>query len=285
MYNSPIYCAKSHAKINLFLNILGQRPDGFHQVRFVMQKLALADTLTIFESEDTVLECDVKALETSDNLVLQAHRLFYAATGFTPEKRRYVLEKKIPSQSGLGGGSSNAACALHALNHLHQKKLSNFDLAVLAAQLGSDVAFFIEEDCSTAIALERGEKIQPVKALPPWKVTLVMSENISVSTPWAYQQLKHLQEHDFLAWQNFLADDQPKLSLMKSLLHNDFEAVIFPQNPSLLSLKQSLHTFGPSLMTGTGSCLFTLTEQDVEPVPKGAVCIKTQFLSEASLKI
>ena len=130
------------AKINLTLRVLGKRPDGYHALESVMQMLTLADRLIIDSAEDIDFTCSDPLLEGEENLVMRAARILRV---HCPESRgaRIHLEKHIPSQAGLGGGSSDAAAALLALNELWEIRLPLDELSGIAARLGSDVPFFL----------------------------------------------------------------------------------------------------------------------------------------------
>ncbi|HOS44067.1 MAG TPA: 4-(cytidine 5'-diphospho)-2-C-methyl-D-erythritol kinase, partial [Armatimonadota bacterium] len=136
------------AKINLTLRVRGRRPDGFHEVESVMQMCTLADTLTVADADGLVFTCSDPALRTEDNLAVRAARLLMAQCPTPPRGAKIHLEKAIPMQAGLGGGSSDAAAALAALNEVWDIRLTLDRLATLAAQLGSDVPFFLDGPCS-----------------------------------------------------------------------------------------------------------------------------------------
>ncbi|HEX7365008.1 MAG TPA: 4-(cytidine 5'-diphospho)-2-C-methyl-D-erythritol kinase [Dehalococcoidia bacterium] len=159
------------AKINLVLEVLGKRDDGYHEIRSLVQAISLCDTLT-FELSDTVsLKCSQPSLEAPDNLVIKAAELLRQAGGHR-KGARIKLEKRIPWGAGLGGGSSDAAAALLALNTLWGLKLTTPELINIAAKLGSDVPFFIYR--GAAVVEGRGEKVNPVQvSARSWFVLLV----------------------------------------------------------------------------------------------------------------
>ena len=163
-----IHC---YAKINLTLEILGKRADGFHDVRSVMQTVGLADRLEVAAAEDLSFACSDSALATPDNLVYRAARLLREA--FSVRAGAALrLEKRIPVAAGLGGGSSDAAGTIVALNRLWNLHLTLTDMQILAAGLGSDVPFFLTG--GTALATGRGERITPLPPLPTHWVVLVL---------------------------------------------------------------------------------------------------------------
>ena len=163
-----IHC---YAKINLTLEILGKRADGFHEVRSVMQTVGLADRLEITAADELSFACSDPALATPDNLVYRAARLlreeFSVRAGAALK-----LDKRIPVAAGLGGGSSDAAGTIIALSRLWDLHLHLVEQQRLAAQLGSDVPFFLTG--GTALATGRGERITPLPPLPTHWVVLVL---------------------------------------------------------------------------------------------------------------
>ena len=160
----------AHAKLNLTLEVLGRRADGYHEIRSVFQEIALADRLVLHPAEGLSLECSAPGLAGESNLAMAAARALAEATGCTLGAR-IVLEKHIPAAGGLGGGSSDAAAALRGLNALWRLGLSTERLLALAARLGSDVPFFLAG--GTALASGRGELLQPLPPLPEtWFVLL-----------------------------------------------------------------------------------------------------------------
>lgn len=159
-----------YAKINLTLEILGKRADGYHEVRSVMQTIGLADRLEVAAAEKLVFTCSDPALATPENLVYRAARLLQEEYGVRAGAS-LRLEKHIPVAAGLGGGSSNAAGTIVALNRLWHLGLSLAEQQRLAAQLGSDVPYFLTG--GTALAAGRGERITPLPPLPQRWIVLV----------------------------------------------------------------------------------------------------------------
>ncbi len=194
----------AHAKINLHLAIGGRRPDGYHDVETVLQTLALHDTLTFEHSDSSdrhsdgnrvsdggatfTLRCDVAGVPLdSSNLVARAAALLVEAAGLGATPGACVtIEKRIPMQAGLGGGSADAAAALIGLARLWQLRLDPRQLHALGARLGADVPFFL--DGGTALGVGRGDELRPLPDLPPHAVLLVMPP-LGVSTADAYRWL------------------------------------------------------------------------------------------------
>jgi 4-diphosphocytidyl-2-C-methyl-D-erythritol kinase len=250
------------AKINLFLNLLGLRPEGFHDVRFLMQTVDLADVLDITVVGPGLqidFTCSLPELSGTDNLVVEAYQAFYRHVSQEPQALKVFLQKNIPVQAGLGGGSSDAAAMLMTLNQIHHGVLCQEDLMTLAAQLGSDVPFFMVG--GTCLASGRGEKIVPLPSLPAYELLIVKPTGFGIPTPLAYEMVRkagNYQELDFSLWQNFLEAVKKLEILPTSLLQNDFEAPIFASYPQLAIAKQQLSAFGDVLLSGSGPSLFVL---------------------------
>ena len=244
------------AKINLSLKVLGRRADGYHELRTVFQTISLHDRLE-FEftpGRESKIELE-DALGIADNLVLRAARLF-CETKKVRGRLRMRLTKRIPMGGGLGGGSSDAACVLLALPALTGRDATLEELSALAAQLGSDVPFFLTG--GTALGLGRGEELYPLPEPKPLPV-LVLAPPIHVSTPEAYLALGRpaLTEIDVTA----------KLGVFQSFLwqaycaqaaENDFEDAVFRLHPELERWRRKLERHGAhsARLSGSGAALF-----------------------------
>jgi 4-diphosphocytidyl-2-C-methyl-D-erythritol kinase len=260
---------QSPAKINLLLAITGRRTDGFHDLISVAAPVMWGDTLTIEPAKEFSLSCaDPVVPVDSSNLVLKAADAFVRATGL-PLGAKFLLEKRIPMGAGLGGGSSNAAVALRALNHLSGGLLGRDRLTAVAAEVGSDCALFLHN--GPVIMRGRGEHIEP---LAPAGVTrikdrqiLVFKPGFGISTPWAYGRMaakapsSYLSaaavEHRLGAW---LASDRP----IEELLMNNMEEPAFAKFPALpLLLDRLSKEFGlAARMSGSGSACFAFLKED-----------------------
>ena len=174
---------EAHAKLNLTLEVLGKRPDGYHEIRSIMRSLALHDLLEVEPASAIEVLCDAEELSGPSNLAYRAAELLRADTGVSLGARISV-RKFIPVAAGLGGGSSDAAAALIALNRLWQTHLSIDRLAELAAALGSDVPFFLVG--GTALAGGRGEDVVPIPEQGDCQIVLV-NPGFGVSTAEIYQ--------------------------------------------------------------------------------------------------
>ena len=162
--------ASAQAKINISLEVLGRRDDGYHQVVTLLHRVDLADRLRFQPADALSLKCDVPYLENEDNLVLRAARLLKEQTGYALGAA-IDLEKNIPVAGGLGGGSSDAATTLTVLNRLWDLGLDGGELVEMATRLGSDVAFFLDGAC--ALAEGRGEVVTPLPALDGWRAVIL----------------------------------------------------------------------------------------------------------------
>lgn len=263
---------RSPAKINLFLNILKRREDGFHDLETLMTPLALTDTITLEErAAGFTVECDMPGVPIDDrNLVVKAAKKL--AENFHVNKGAYiVLKKKIPAGGGMGGGSGNAAVTLRGLNQLWKLNAPIQKLHQLAAELGSDVPFFLYD--SPAFCKGRGEIVEPLRLGCELGVLLI-NPGFGISTRWAYDQLaaerKAMptpQRSNAPALQDFLAAlcSRDTAAIQRGLV-NSLESPCLKKYPLLALLKDSLLRHGAlgAMMSGSGSTVFGLTrnEQD-----------------------
>jgi 4-diphosphocytidyl-2-C-methyl-D-erythritol kinase len=258
---------KSPCKVNLLLNILGRRADGFHELETVLQPVNLCDEITFERAPKAIqLACSDKTLPTdSGNLVVRAADKFLAAAGISDGVKIH-LEKKIPLAAGLGGGSGNAATTLLALNELFDRALAVEKLFEIAASLGSDVPFFLQD--KPALGVGRGEKIQPVEKFPALagKAFLLIHPGFGISTPWAYKNLARFPS----ALNGQPGHGQKLISLLQTgglkaataEFYNSLEAPAFEKFPVLQLYKEFLLANGASaaLMSGSGSTTFAICE-------------------------
>jgi 4-diphosphocytidyl-2-C-methyl-D-erythritol kinase len=274
---------KSFCKVNLLLNILGKRPDGFHELETVMQPVSFCDELAFEHGGNEIkLSCSDKNLPTdSKNLVFRAAEQFLAAAKISDGVKIH-LEKKIPLAAGLGGGSGNAATTLLALNELFGQPLATEKLFEIAATLGSDVPFFLQD--KPALATGRGEKIQPLENFPALRgnAFLLIHPGFGISTPWAYQNLsrfpKALNGEKGRAEKlisKLQADQWPAVA---DGFYNSLEAPALEKFPILQLFQEFLLTNGAlaALMSGSGSTTFAIVEN--RPLAESLVeKFKSQF--------
>lgn len=255
---------RSGCKINLLLNILGRRPDGFHELETVMQPVPLFDELEFTRTSGTLeLTCDQPGLPCDgSNLVVRAGRAFGEAAGIMDGVRLH-LRKRIPMEAGLGGGSGNAATTLLGMNELFDRPLRVEQLQQLAAGLGSDVPFFLQS--SPALATGRGESIEPLPAFPRLQgLTLVLLHpGFGISTPWAYRTLARfpdaLNGRPGRARELIRAlEAGTESNHWGALLYNSLEAPAFWKHPVLELYVEAFKELGASgaLMSGSGSTVF-----------------------------
>ena len=255
---------KAYAKVNLTLAVGEKRPDGYHEVVSVMQRVSLCDTLTAEQTREGItLTCSDPALPSGEeNLAHRAASLFFRETGIAGGAA-LTLEKRIPSQAGLGGGSSDAASALLALRKLYAPALPDTELETMAAALGSDVPFFIRG--GTQLATGRGEVLSPLPPLTDgWFVIVKPTE--SFSTAAMYRRLDNLPP----ACTPPLPPLQGGLPALAAGLFNRFEAAI-PAGSAVWDIKAQLAAYGAlaSLLSGSGSAVFGLF--DTETAARAAI--------------
>lgn len=260
------------AKINLFLNILGPRPDGYHEVNSVMQTIALYDTLHISPSKPGLgmtLTCSDPLLAGDNNLICQAYNAFYKTFPETPGKKLTVhLEKTIPTQAGLGGGSSDAAAMLTYLAKQATITIPQEALMAVAASLGSDVPFFLIG--GTALAQGRGEKITSLPPLPKQSVLILKHRKTHTNTALAYQTLRETNDYhqkDLATWEHRIKNPNQTCK-WDQLLYNDFDRILVPQTPVLNQAKSTLAQLGHShcLLSGSGSSLFCVLDDPISKI-------------------
>lgn len=258
------------AKINLALDVISRRPDGYHQVDMIMQSVELADLLTLEPAAAIELSCNRDNLPTDGrNLVWRAARLLQEVTGIT-RGVKITLEKRIPVAAGLGGGSADAAAALIGLNELWGLGLSQAELLQIGVRLGADVPFCIMK--GTARARGIGEELTPINSRLNCRVLLV-TPDIPVSTASVYQKLRLDKISRRPRIDSIVAalKDGDLHRLFKSW-GNVLEEVVLRENALVRSVKSYFKRFGleDCLMSGSGPSVFTLDppREIVEPFLK-----------------
>jgi 4-diphosphocytidyl-2-C-methyl-D-erythritol kinase len=258
---------KSPCKVNLLLNILGRRADGFHELETVMQPVNFCDELVFERGGNGIqLSCSEKSLPVdSKNLVFRAAADFMASAKISGGVKIH-LEKKIPLAAGLGGGSGNAATTLLALNELCGQPLPLSKLDELAAALGSDIPFFLYG--KPALAVGRGEKVESLEKFPALdgKAFLLIHPGFGISTPWAYQNLARFpaalngkagRAKDLIS--KLQTNDWPAIA---DGFYNSLEAPALEKFPILGLFQEFLRANGAlaALMSGSGSTTFAICE-------------------------
>lgn len=253
----------SFAKINLDLRILGTRPDGFHDLKTIFQSLALFDTVTVTVCKGPlVITCDEPDIPTDQrNLVWKAASLLHRTVrgkSTAPRDIAIELRKRVPSEAGLGGGSSNAAMTLLALNTLWKLDLDLASLSRIGARLGADVPYFL---CGgTALGLGRGDDIYPLTDMPPVHV-VILRPGFGVATSDAYRWFDD-------ETRRVLKEPVPRplpvgWPAWAATLRNDLEAPVVRHHPAISRIRQSLLDAGAAFaaMSGSGSAVFGLFER------------------------
>lgn len=249
------------AKVNLVLRILAKRPDGYHDIETLMAPISLADEIDIAvtEGDGIELECDQGDLPVGPgNLVWRAADVFRKETGLRFHAR-IVLRKRIPHGAGLGGGSSDAAAVLKALDETLQAGLGSQKLEAMAAKIGSDIPFFIR--CKPALCLGRGELMQEAPAIPKTPLLLIKPP-FPISTAWAYK-----------AWSAHKPTSFRNQSHAGIELINDLEEPVFQKYLLLPAMRAWLleqDEVAAALMSGSGSTLFAVLRGDAGPLAKRA---------------
>lgn len=278
------YSLIAPAKINLYLEILGDRPDGFHELVMVMQSIDLADQIDLrANGTDAIrLACDHPQVpKDTSNLAYRAAELM--SQQFPEAYARFggvdiVLHKHIPIGAGLAGGSTNAASVLVGIDLLWELGLTQSELQELGAILGSDVPFCIAG--GTALATGRGEKLAALPDLDNVFVVLGKYRSLSVSTPWAYKTYRKQFSESYLTHPE---DLQQRLHQVHSgpmvaaighrnsaeigrLLYNDLEKVVLPEYPQVAKLRETFQELRPwgAMMSGSGPTVFALVETQAQ---------------------
>lgn len=244
---------KSFAKINIGLNIISKRDDGFHNLQTIFFPVSLHDIITIkksenfsFGSNDTSISAD------ANNLILKAHKLIENIIGKEINCQIH-LQKNIPIGAGLGGGSSDAAAVLKGLNELYSLGIERTKLSQIALELGSDVPVFLEK--LPAYAESRGEKIFPVR-IQAEGYLLIVNPGIHISTRWAFERIT--PKSPKVSLKDLIRNEEVRVDDLIKYATNDFEPIIFQEYPQIKEIKIRMENFDArfSSMTGTGSTIF-----------------------------
>jgi len=240
---SEFHSFPAPAKLNLMLRVLGRRADGYHLLQTVIRFIDYGDTLGFRIREDGVIvrENEVEGVDAAADLAVRAAQLLRQATG-SPLGADIRLEKRLPIGGGLGGGSSNAATTLLALNKLWRLDLPRARLLELALQLGADVPVFVFGD--NALAESIGEKLEALVLPPAWYVVLTPPVAVSTARVFAAPELK--RDSKKIRIQSFSAD----------LAGNDLEPFVCQAYPEVARHLGWLRQFGQAVMTGSGACVF-----------------------------
>lgn len=247
------------AKLNRLLRICGRRANGYHELQTLFQLLDHGDTLHVTawsDSDDIDLAPAMEEIATEDNLIVRAARLLQQETGCRAGAR-FKLEKRLPLGGGLGGGSSNAATALLALNHLWGLKLDIETLATLGLRLGADVPVFIRG--YTAWAEGVGERLVPVALPDSWFV--VIHPGVAVSTAAVFGDDGLTRDSAIISMRDALDGAHAD-----AVWRNDCERVVRARYPEVDRALSWLGQYGPAMLTGTGACVFCPFESEAQAI-------------------
>ncbi len=253
---------RANCKINLALNVEGLLPNGYHSVKMIMQEISLYDEISLnFGQTGVSLSCSNSVIPTNnENIACRAAELFYEETGIKGGVHIHI-DKHIPIEAGIGGGSADGAAVLKAMNEYYSSDLPKEKLIELAARLGADVPFFIIG--KTALCCGIGEIMTPVDSKIKADV-LIVKPPVGISTPWAY---KRLDEMGFTA----VDVDRVRLALeagdmneLCSSIGNVFEETAVEAAPEIFEIKNNLLSYGArcSMMSGSGTAVFGIFEDN-----------------------
>lgn len=252
------------AKLNLTLDVLGKREDGYHDLQSVMQTISIRDDIEIDVDTDQPwsLECDLEGIPLDNrNLAWKAAEVFYKMTGRTTTGLTIRITKRIPTQAGLGGGSADAAAVLRALNKHYGNPLSILALAEIGAQVGSDVPFCVV--CGTAMVEGRGERIRQLADIPDC-MFVVCKPDFSASTPELYKKLDETviarHPNNQAMESALLAGDLEKVA---ENIYNVFDPLVTQDHLELNYIKSIFDSYGAVgyQMTGSGSAVFCIVKE------------------------
>lgn len=266
----------AYAKINLTLDILGKREDGYHDLKSVMQTVSLCDIvqMDIGTGKPWCLTCSRPDIPCDErNLAWKAARLFCDTLQKDPEGLSIRIEKNIPSGAGMGGGSADAAAVLRALNRYYDSPLSLEELAQLSARIGSDIPFCVVG--GTVMCEGRGEIMRKLKACPKF-ILVGCKPEFSVSTPALFRKIDSVDiidhpDNDAME----LAIEQGDLPAVIREIYNVFDPVVSEEHPEISHIKTVCHSWGAaaSQMTGSGSVVFAVMP-DMESAEKACAELK-----------
>ena len=261
----------SYSKINLTLNILSKREDGYHEIETIMQSINLADKVIITKTRDDegiIIKCNHSQVPV-DNQSLAYKSAEKILKKYGIEKGvKIEIDKKIPLASGMAGGSANSATILVGLNKVFDLGLNNKELRGIGEELGMDVPFCIQN--GTALAYQRGEKITPLSPIFPPLWIVVINPGIRISTQWAYfnlnlKQAKNKKNHT----KNMLkALNKGSPQEIAKNLYNSFEGLVIKTFPEIGDIKDNLINKGAlgALMSGSGSTVFGIAQNEKEAI-------------------
>ena len=259
--SKSMFTIEAPAKINLTLEVLGKRPDGYHEILSVIQTLAFCDTLQISPAKDISFKSNLQDWSPEQSLVVKAVKLLKEASGCT-KGAAIEIKKLVPLMSGLGGDSSDAAAILRGLNQLWELRLTPQKLQGMAQELGSDVSFFLSG--GTALMAGRGEKITPLPPLPHQWVILILPKVPALpgKTKRLYSMLQPSHYTDGKLTEKLVAELKSGRGFTTSSLFNTFENVAFARGEELTDYRNHILKIGaPNIhLAGSGPTLLILLD-------------------------
>lgn len=258
MASSLLNCP-APAKLNLFLHVVGRRPDGYHLLQTLFQLIDRSDTLDFVTRDDgQIRRCnDIPGVPADTDLVVRAARLLQAVTGNTSLGADITVHKSLPMGGGLGGGSSDAATTLMVLNHLWQTGLTRNQLMALGLQLGADVPFFLFGQ--NAFAEGVGEALTPLRTPDRWYV--VIEPGVSIPTAIIFSSKELTRDSKVVRITDF---PEAKNLFDTGFGKNDLEVVATKHFPPVAAAIHWLKTYGDARMTGSGACVFCSFEHEAQ---------------------
>lgn len=270
------------AKVNLFLYVLGKRPDGYHNIYTLFYPISIYDKLSIAKSDKTTLTCSNKNIpEDENNIIIKTHNILKEKHNLR-NNFNIILEKNIPTGAGLGGGSSNAACYLKAVNEISGLALTYEQMAEIMATVGSDTVFFLKN--IPQLASGRGTKLSPAPKLPQLYF-LIINPNIHISTREIYcspnLELTNINTINMIK-------KEYTFNELKSIMKNDMQKAVFLMHKEIKDTIAFLEreTSGYALMSGSGSTVFAVypsEEARQEAYNKTKNSFKTYFIKKAAI--
>lgn len=274
------YSLIAPAKINLYLEIIGARDDGYHELAMVMQSIDLADQIDITPNGSETIRVQCDNLEVPLDKTNLAYRAAELMSKEFPEQFAFFrgvdikIHKRIPVAAGLAGGSTNAAAVLVGIDLLWKLGLTKVEIEELGATLGSDVPFCVAG--GTAIATGRGEQLAEILGLDNIYIVLGKHRSLNVSTPWAYKTYRatysntYPQDNQSLTARASSVHSAPMIKAIvhkdareiSQQLHNDLEKVVLPEYPKVLELREAFASSGAlgTMMSGSGPSVFAICE-------------------------
>ena len=256
---------RAYGKLNLTLDVTARRPDGYHDMRMLMQSVALCDDLAIAVDSGAPWRCtcsDKSLPQGADNLAIKAATAFFDALGFAPDGGAIMIEKRIPAQAGMAGGSSDAAAVLRALNRLYDKPFSLTQLRLIAANVGADVPFCLTG--GTMLAEGKGEVLTALLPMPNAHFLLVKPP-FSVSTPALFAAIDEEKTLDRPDTDRALAALKcGDLAALAVQMKNVFQPLVEASHPEVASICRTMKENGAlgAMMTGTGSVVFGVFDSE-----------------------